>query len=102
MVPCTPRRGPFALLEPSEAAKGIDPTRTPTASIASETTHARHSTFLWWSPRFTFASETSSRIAGTSGLCRCTGWPVIDARAISTGSIPKCAALSESTGRMPK
>ena len=27
--------------------KGIAPTRTPTSSITSETTHARHSTFLW-------------------------------------------------------
>lgn len=27
--------------------KGIAPTRTPTSSITSETTHARHNTFLW-------------------------------------------------------
>lgn len=41
-------------------------------------------------------------MAGTSGLCMCTTWPVIDARAMSTGSTPKAAALSASTGRMPK
>ena len=32
---------------PRSQPKGIAPTRTPTSSITSETTHARHSTFLW-------------------------------------------------------
>ena len=30
-------------------------------------------------------------MAGTSGLCMWKDWPVIDARAISTGSMPKLA-----------
>src|SRR4029079_12832982 len=67
---------------------GITPSAIATASMTSEHTPARQITFFWWSVSLTGDSETSSSIAGASGLFMCTGWPMIDARAISTGAIP--------------
>jgi hypothetical protein len=56
--------------------------------MTSEHTTDRQMTFLWWSARLTRASDTSSSSAGTNGLVMCTGCPMIEARAISTGAIP--------------